>query len=101
MGGRNGTRGEEGPGLNPETLDVGAFLVVGAGTDQRALDELVMGNASISAHFQRDVTSSLSHADASVVEEVTNRYHNFHHGRERSDHLVAREVLPAIRAAIA
>lgn len=143
-------------GLNPGTLDVGAFVVVGAGTDSRALDELVRGNASISAHFQRDVTSSLSHTDASVVEKVTSHYDNYHHGlehasqaesipadflrrfcvigppeecaerlcgligqglshlvlvggsrdidttvRERSDHLVASEVLPAIRAAFA
>ena len=132
---------------------MGAFVVVGAGTDQRALDELVRGNASISAHFQRDVKSSLSRSDASVVEKVTSRYDNYHHGlehapqaeaipadflrrfcvigspeecterlcrlaelglshlvivggsrdidatvRERSDHLVAREVLPAVQA---
>lgn len=143
-------------GLDPEALDVGAFVVVGAGTDQRALDELVRGNASISAHFQRDVTSSLPRSDATVVEEVTSRYDNYHHGlehasqaevipadflerfciigspedcterlcglvdlglshvvvvggsrdidatvRERSDHLVAREVLPAVRYALA
>jgi 5,10-methylenetetrahydromethanopterin reductase len=143
-------------GLDPEALDIGAFVVVGAGTDQRALDELVRGNASISAHFQRDVRSSLSRSDASVVGEVTSRYDNYHHGlehasqaeaipedflrrfciigppeectrrlcqlidlglshvvvvggsrdtdaavRERSDHLVAREVLPAVRDAFA
>ena len=140
-------------GLDPESIDIGAFVVVGAGTDRRALDELVRGNASISAHFQRDVTSSLSRSDATVVEEVTSRYDNYHHGlehasqaevipddflsrfcvigspdecterlcelvglglshlvivggsrdidttvRERSDHLVAREVLPAVQA---
>jgi 5,10-methylenetetrahydromethanopterin reductase len=143
-------------GLDPETIDIGAFVVVGAGTDQRSLEELVRGNASISAHFQRDVTSSLSRSDATVVEEVTSRYDNYHHGlehasqaeaipadflsrfciigspdhcterlcqlveiglthlvivggsreidaaaRERSDHLVAREVLPAVRSAFA
>jgi 5,10-methylenetetrahydromethanopterin reductase len=143
-------------GLDPETIDIGAFVVVGAGTDQRSLEELVRGNASISAHFQRDVTSSLSPSDATVVEEVTSRYDNYHHGlehafqaeaipadflsrfciigapdhcterlcqlveiglthlvivggsreidaavRERSDHLVAREVLPAMRDAFA
>jgi 5,10-methylenetetrahydromethanopterin reductase len=140
-------------GLDPEVLDIGAFVVVGSGTDGRALDELVRGNASISAHFQRDVTSSLSRSDATVVEAVTSRYDNYHHGlehasqaevipadfphrfcvigspdhcveslcelvelglshlvivggsreidatvRERSDHLVAREVLPAVQA---
>jgi 5,10-methylenetetrahydromethanopterin reductase len=143
-------------GLDPETIDIGAFVVVGAGTYQRSLEELVRGNASISAHFQRDVTSSLSSSDATVVEEVTSRYDNYHHGlehasqaeaipadflsrfciigspdycterlrqlveiglthlvivggsreidaavRERSDHPVAREVLPAMRDAFA
>lgn len=140
-------------GLDPEAIDVGAFVVVGVGTDQEALDELVRGNASISAHFQRNVTSSLSPSDTAVVEEVTSHYDNYHHGlehatqsetlpgdflhqfcvigppdecierlrqlvdlglshlvivggsrdisvavRERSDHLVAKEVLPALRA---
>ena len=140
-------------GLDPEAIDIGAFVVVGAGTDQRSLDEFVRGNASISAHFQRGVTSSLSRSDATVVEEVTSRYDNCHHRlehasqaevipddflsrfcvigspdectehlcelvglglshlvivgssrdidatvRERSDHLVAREVLPAVQA---
>jgi 5,10-methylenetetrahydromethanopterin reductase len=143
----------EAAGLDPDALDIGAFVVIGAGTDQRSLDELVKGNASISAHFQRDVTSSLSLSDATVVEEVTSHYDNYHHGmehaaqtevmtadflkrfcvigapdhcierlcelvdlglshlvivggsrdidamvRERSDHLVAREVLPALQA---
>jgi 5,10-methylenetetrahydromethanopterin reductase len=140
-------------GLDPEATEVGAFVVVGVGTDQRALDELVRGNASISAHFQRGAVSSLSQPDAVVVEEVTTRYDNYHHGlehatqsetlsddffhrfcvigspdqcieglhrlidlglshlvvvggsrdidptvRERSDHLVAKEVLPALQA---
>jgi 5,10-methylenetetrahydromethanopterin reductase len=79
-------------GLDPEGIDIGAFIVVGAGTDQRALDELVRGNASISAHFQRDVTSSLSRFDATVVEEVTSRYDNYHHGLE---HAAQAEVIPA------
>jgi len=79
-------------GLDPEAIDMGAFVVVGAGADQRALDELVRGNASISAHFQRDVTSSLSHSDATVVEDVTSRYDNYHHGLE---HAAQAEVIPA------
>lgn len=29
--------------MDPEVLDIGAFVVVGAGADQRALDELVRG----------------------------------------------------------
>jgi 5,10-methylenetetrahydromethanopterin reductase len=140
-------------GLDPEALDVGAFVVVGVGTDRDTLDELVRGNASISAHFQRNATSSLSRADAAAVGEVTSHYDNYHHGlehatqsealsgdflrrfcvigspdecierihgliglglshvivvggsrdidatvRERSDHLVAKEVLPALQA---
>jgi 5,10-methylenetetrahydromethanopterin reductase len=79
-------------GLDPEALDICAFVVVGAGTDRRALGELVRGNASISAHFQRDVTSSLSRSDAAVVEEVTSRYDNYHHGLE---HAAQAEVIPA------
>lgn len=143
----------EAAGLDPEAIDIGAFVVVGVGTDQQALDELVRGNASISAHFQRNVTSSLSRSDAAVIGEVTSHYDNYHHGlehaaqsetlsgdflrrfcvigppdecverlrgliglglshvtivggsrdidaavRERSDHLVAKEVLPALQA---
>src|SRR5688572_18400297 len=61
------------------------------GTDQRALDELVRGNASISAHFQRNVTSLLSRSDAAVVEEVTSHYDNYHHGLE---HAAQAEALP-------
>lgn len=79
-------------GLDPEALDIGAFVVVGAGTDERSLDELVRGNASISAHFQRGVTSSLSRSDATVVEQVTGHYDNYHHGLE---HAAQAEVIPA------
>jgi len=71
-------------GLAPETLDIGAFVVVGVGTDRDALDEFVRGNASISAHFQRNVTSSLSRADAAAVGEVTSHYDNYHHGLEHA-----------------
>ncbi len=78
-------------GLDLETIDIGAFVVVGAGTDQRSLDELVRGNASISAHFQRNVTSSLSSSDATVVEEVTSSYDTYHHGLE---HASQAEVIP-------
>jgi 5,10-methylenetetrahydromethanopterin reductase len=140
-------------GLDPDELDVGAFVVVGAGTDEAALDALVRGNASISAHFQRGAASSLSRGDAAVVTAVTDHYDEYHHGlehaaqsralspdflrrfcvigrpdecvarlhrliavglshvtvvggsrdidpavRQRSDHLVATEVLPALRA---
>lgn len=141
-------------GLDPEQLDVGAFVVVGVGTDEEALDALVRGNAGISAHFQRGATSSLPQGDAAVVTAVTDSYDEYHHGlehaaqsqaldpdflrrfcvigrpdecvarlrrlvasglshvtvvggsrdvdpavRRRSDHLVATEVLPAVRAA--
>ena len=79
-------------GLDPESMDIGAFVVVGAGADQLALDELARGNASISAHFQRNATSSLSRSDATVVEEVTSRYDNYHHGLE---HAAQAEVIPA------
>lgn len=78
-------------GLDPDTFDIGAFVVVGAGTDQRSLDELVRGNASVSAHFQRNVASSLSSPDATVVEEVTSSYDTYHHGLE---HASQAEVIP-------
>jgi len=140
-------------GLDPDGFDVGAFVVVGVGTDDHALDELVRGNASISAHFQRGERTQLSAGDAAVVTDVTAHYDTYHHGlehaaqsaylpgdflrrfcvvgrpdecverlralvalglshvvvvggsrdidqgvRQRSDHLVATEVLPALRA---
>jgi 5,10-methylenetetrahydromethanopterin reductase len=150
---RTARRARADAGLDTQTFDVGAFVVVGVGTDQKALDELVRGNASISAHFQRNVTSWLSRSDADVIEGVTDHYDNYHHGlehatqaaalsddflrrfcvigppdecverlhqliglglshlvivggsrdldvavRERSDHLVAKELLPALQA---
>ena len=71
-------------GLDPHTFDIGAFVVVGVGTDQDALDELVRGNASISAHFQRGSPSSLSTADAAVVADVSAHYDDYHHGLEHA-----------------
>lgn len=63
-------------------LDVGAFIVVGVGTDEAALESLVRGNASISAHFQRNVTAALSPGDAEAVDAVTEHYDFYHHGLE-------------------
>lgn len=139
-------------GLDADRVDVGAFVVVGAGTDRAALEELVRGNASVSAHFQRNVVTSMPRTEAAAVAEVTTAYDYYHHGledaaqsrplaseflrrfcivgapeecaqrlrrlidvglshvvivggsrdidpavRERSDRLIAREVLPALR----
>ncbi|BDX32291.1 LLM class F420-dependent oxidoreductase [Mycobacterium antarcticum] len=72
-------------GLESEDFDVGAFVVVGAGTDRRAIEEIVRGNASVSAHFQRNVVSSMPAAEAAAVEEVTNRYDYYHHGLEHAE----------------
>ena len=83
--------GRAAAGLDAETGTVGAFVVVGVGTNQRAIEELVRGNASISAHFQRGVASSLSRSDAAVVEGVTSDYDNYHHGLE---HAAQSEELP-------
>jgi 5,10-methylenetetrahydromethanopterin reductase len=143
-------------GGDPTSLRVGAFVVVGAGTNGAALDELVRGNAGISAHFQRNVTSSLSRTDVAAVDQVSRHYDLYHHGlehaaqsdalseeflrrfcvigspdtcvarlqrlaglglshlvivggsrdidpsvRQRSDHLVATEVLPALKSLLA
>lgn len=71
-------------GGDPAALRVGAFLVVCVGTDEQALDQLVRGNASISAHFQRNVTSSLSQGDVAAVDRVTGEYDLYHHGLERA-----------------
>ncbi|WP_158550839.1 LLM class flavin-dependent oxidoreductase [Geodermatophilus sp. TF02-6] len=79
-------------GLDPDDLDVGAFVVVGVGTDEAALDALVRGNASISAHFQRGSTALLSRTDAAVVAEVTDHYDEYHHGLE---HAAQSEALSA------
>lgn len=74
----------EAAGRDPETLQVGAFVVGCVGTDQGAIDALVRGNASISAHFQRNVTSTLTAADADVVDHVTRNYDFYHHGLEHA-----------------
>jgi hypothetical protein len=60
-------------GLDPETMEIGAFVVVGAGTEllELSLSHLVIVGGS------RDI-------DATV--------------RERSDHLVAKEMLRAVQA---
>lgn len=71
-------------GGDPQAVRVGAFVVACVGTDQAGLDALVRGNASISAHFQRNVTSSLTTADADVVDHVTRNYDFYHHGLEHA-----------------
>ncbi len=79
-------------GLDPQLLDVGAFLVVCVGTDEADVEEFVRGNAGISAHFQRNVTSSLSAGDVQAVEGVTRNYDFYHHGLE---HASQSDLLPA------
>ncbi len=79
-------------GRDPEDVAVGAFVVVAVGTDEAALDHLVRGNASISAHFQRDVTATLSAGDASAVAAVTRDYDYYHHGLEHAEQ--ARDLDP-------
>jgi len=79
-------------GLDPQLFDVGAFVVVCVGTDEADMDEFVRGNAGISAHFQRNVTSALSAGDERAVEGVTRSYDFYHHGLE---HASQSDVLPA------
>lgn len=79
-------------GRDPQAFRVGAFVVVGVGTGESAVAELVRGNAGISAHFQRNVTSSLSRADMSAVDQVTGNYDFYHHGLE---HAAQSATLPA------
>jgi 5,10-methylenetetrahydromethanopterin reductase len=87
---RAARRARAAAGLDPEAVDIGAFVVVGVGTDRAALDELVRGNASVSAHFQRSA-AALSGADAAAVDAVTSRYDFYHHGLE---HAAQAEILP-------
>jgi hypothetical protein len=54
-------------------------VVVCVGTDEADMDEFVRGNAGISAHFQRNVTSALSAGDVQAVEGVTRNYDFYHH----------------------
>lgn len=79
-------------GGDPQSLQVGAFVVVCVGTDEAAMDEFVRGNAGISAHFQRNVTSALSAGDVQAVEQVTRHYDFYHHGLENASQS---EMLPA------
>lgn len=65
---------------NPHaTVPVGALIVAAVGEDRPALRELVRANASISAHFRRDATSTLDSADAAVVANVTRDYDDAAH----------------------
>lgn len=72
-------------GRSGDNVDVGAFVVVGVGTNESDLDSLVRGNASISAHFQRNTTSALSAGDAKAVDQVTQSYDFYHHGLEHAE----------------
>lgn len=71
-------------GRNGAGVQVGAFIVVGVGADGRAVEALTRGNASVSAHFQRNVVGSLNVGDAQVVRNVTDHYDTYCHGLERA-----------------
>jgi 5,10-methylenetetrahydromethanopterin reductase len=71
-------------GRDPQALRVGAFVVTCVGTDEAQVDALVRGNASISAHFQRNATATLRADDADVVDHVTRNYDFYHHGLEHA-----------------
>jgi 5,10-methylenetetrahydromethanopterin reductase len=71
-------------GLDPEGLSIGAFVVTGAGSDPDALRELVRGNVSVSAHFQRGSMPHLDDLDRRVVAAVTRDYQKSRHGLRRS-----------------
>jgi 5,10-methylenetetrahydromethanopterin reductase len=66
-------------GLDPEGLDVGAYLIVGVDDDLARARDLVRGNVGIFAHFQRDDTA-LDPADKAVVATVTQRWEEATHG---------------------
>lgn len=71
-------------GLSPETLSLGAFVVTAAGADVQALRDLVRGNVSVSAHFQRGSLRSLEPPDREIVANVTREYDQYDHGLRRS-----------------
>lgn len=66
-------------GLDPEGLDLGAYLIVGVDDDLARARDLVRGNAGIFAHFQRDDVT-LDPADGAVVAAVTQRWEEATHG---------------------
>lgn len=82
---RNARDAAAAAGRTPNQLAVGAFVVAAVGTDERALDELVRGNAGISAHFQRNAAAALSTSDAATVDAVTRHYDFYHHGLEHAE----------------
>ncbi|HYO32085.1 MAG TPA: LLM class flavin-dependent oxidoreductase [Nocardioidaceae bacterium] len=69
----------EAAGLDPASLDVGAYLIVGVDDDPTRARDLVRGNVGIFAHFQRDDTA-LDPADEAVVAAVTQRWEEATHG---------------------
>jgi len=66
-------------GLDPDAIDVGAYLIVGIDDDLARARALVRGNVAIFAHFQRHDTA-LTPADRVVVREVTERWQEATHG---------------------
>ncbi|MHC1559243.1 LLM class flavin-dependent oxidoreductase [Actinomycetospora sp. C-140] len=66
-------------GLDPDALDVGAYVIVGVDPDRERARRLVRGNVSIFAHFQRGA-DNLGSDDHAVVSEVTARWQEATHG---------------------
>jgi 5,10-methylenetetrahydromethanopterin reductase len=66
-------------GLDPDGLDLGAYVIVGVAEDPAAARDLVRGNVAIFAHFQRGDTV-LSPEDSKVVGAVTEQWEERAHG---------------------
>jgi alkanesulfonate monooxygenase SsuD/methylene tetrahydromethanopterin reductase-like flavin-dependent oxidoreductase (luciferase family) len=66
-------------GLDPASIEVGAYLVAAVDDDLTRARALVRGNVAIFAHFQRHATD-LGRADQAVVAAVTERWQEASHG---------------------
>lgn len=66
-------------GLDPDALDLGAYVIVGVDDDPRRARDLVRGNVAIFAHFQRGA-DDLPAADRTVVAAVTEQWEERAHG---------------------
>ena len=66
-------------GLDPDSLDTGAYLIAAVDEDLTRARALVRGNVAIFAHFQRHATD-LGPSDRAVVAAVTERWQEANHG---------------------
>jgi 5,10-methylenetetrahydromethanopterin reductase len=79
-------------GLDPATLQIGAYLNIGCHADLRVARNLVRGSTAIFAHFSSmsaRAGDGLSHADAAVVSQIGSGYDAARHGLSTASHIGA------------